>query len=120
MFKSSLASTAMGPLGLALAPITLAESMRDTSKSVTESRGMLEKLNNDDYVHDAFASYVQKKNKVEVETCTGAIINNDETRQYINAIDEYKNLLDKHISLLESGADGNAIKSSLDEINNLK
>ena len=58
-----------------------------------------ERVTDDKWLDDAFASYVQKKNIVEVETDAGGIIKNQELRQYLNRINEYSDAAATYIDL---------------------
>lgn len=118
--KSILSGAMAGPLGMFVGPVSMADAVKQNSQSMLESQAMLKKLDDDDYVHDAFASYVQKKNTVEVETSVGAILRNNEQRQYLNTIDDYKKLINNHISLIQSGADENQLQNSLRQIDQFK
>lgn len=83
-------------------------------------------LNDPKYLDDAFASYVQKKNIVEVETDAGNIALNDERRSYLSRIAKYNNIIQEYLDLYDKynnatvqralGREGNSTLNSPENI----
>lgn len=78
------------------------------------------RVNDQNYLDDAFASYVQKKNLVEVETDAGNIALNDERRQYIRRIVEYNNIIQDYLNLYKQFNENIARGEDRPIINNIK
>ena len=88
----------------------------------------VQQFNDNRYLDDAFASYIQKKNIVEVETDAGNIALNDERRQYMSRITKYNSLIQEYLDLYDkyknaqflhaAGRDQNV--SPLDSVDGIK
>ena len=78
---------------------------RPKVEDVEKPTATLEAISNDKWLDDAFASYVQKKNIVEVETDAGNIVKNQELRQYVNRINEYADAVFSYIEMYNQYAD---------------
>lgn len=74
---------------------------RENIQNARATAEMLEKTTDDSWLDDAFASYVQKKNVVEVETDAGIIIRNAEKRQYLQRVNDYSNNVETYLNLYD-------------------